>query len=156
MPCSIQSSAGGIKATVEAGKVATSSPAVEDPHEEGNSLSQKMGKGDLVAPPVLHKQNQRIDGQPKQILSCWRNICLKNNVVVTQNITLADASLLLFAFLTVSHFLCVTVREAKNVCLQRIFRATVWGVLVSWRLVYTWCDSTLIRSAYKRIADHDF
>lgn len=115
-----------------------------------------MGKGDLVAPPVLHKQNQRIDGQPKQILSCWSNICLKNNVVVTQNITLADASLLLFAFLTVSHFLRVTVREAKNMCLQRIFRATVWGVLVSWRLVYTWCDSTLIRSAYKRIADHDF
>lgn len=30
------------------------------------------------------------------------------------------------------------------------------GEVVSWRLVYSWCDSTLIRSVYKRVADHDF
>lgn len=82
---------------------------------------------------------------------------MKNNVVVIQNITLADASLLLFAFPTVSHGLCVALAQAKNrCCLQRVSRARVKEVLVSWRLVYSWCDSTLIRSAYKRIADHDF
>lgn len=81
MPCSIQSSTGGVKATVETGKAAASSPAVEDPHKEGNSLREKMGDATLMAPAVLHKQNQRIDGKPKQILSCWRNTCLKNNVV---------------------------------------------------------------------------
>lgn len=54
----------------ETGKADATCPAVEDPHEEGNSLREKMGGGALVAPPVLHKQNQRIDGELKQVLSC--------------------------------------------------------------------------------------
>lgn len=46
-----------------------------------------MGDGTLVASPEMHKQNQRIDGESKQILSCWKTNYLKNNVVVIQNIT---------------------------------------------------------------------
>lgn len=43
MPCSIQSSARGKKAAVETGNAA-SSPAMEDPQEEGNSLREKNGR----------------------------------------------------------------------------------------------------------------
>lgn len=62
-----------------------------------------MGDRALVAPPELHKQNQRIDGESKQMLSCYKNNYLKNNVVVIQNITLADASLLLFLLSLLFH-----------------------------------------------------
>lgn len=87
MPCSIQFSAGGFKTDVEWGEVAASSPAVEDPSWGGEFSEGKMGDGTLVASPEMHKQNQRIDGESKQILSCWKNNYLKNNVVVIQNIT---------------------------------------------------------------------
>lgn len=67
------------------------------------------------------------------------------------------ASLLSFAFPAVSRGLYVTLIEAKmRCCSQRVSRARVMGGFVSWRLVYSWCDSTLIRSAYKRVAGHDF
>lgn len=72
-------------------------------------------------------------------------------------VALADASLLSFTFPTVSHGLYVTLTQAKmRCCSQRVSRARVMGGDVSWRLVYSWCDSTLIRSTYKRVADHDF